>query len=63
MNGRNETAVAIMSRVPENELFAIENWRRAQPRIPTLSRAIRELIRRGIEADKTRAEPSEESAA
>lgn len=51
-------AVPILSRVPESELLAIENWRRLQPRIPTLSGAIRELIRRGIEADKPKAVPS-----
>jgi hypothetical protein len=34
---------------PEFEL--IENWRRAQPRIPALSEAMRTLIRRGLEAE------------
>jgi hypothetical protein len=34
---------------PEFEL--IENWRRAQPRIPPLSEAVRRLVFRGLEAE------------
>jgi hypothetical protein len=33
----------------------VENWRRSQPKIPPRSEAIRELVRRAIEADQQHA--------
>jgi hypothetical protein len=35
------------------DLFnAIEDWRRAQPKIPARTDAIKELVKRGLEADQ-----------
>ena len=41
---------AIQARFSASELEAIENWRRAQPRIPPLAGAMRTLVRLGLEA-------------
>jgi hypothetical protein len=54
-------AVAVMARFPERELAAIENWRRAQMKIPPLSHAVRALVRRGLHA--VQEDQSEESTA
>jgi hypothetical protein len=42
--------VAIQARFPEPELEQIENWRRAQRKIPPLAHAVRALVRRGLRA-------------
>jgi hypothetical protein len=36
----------------------VEDWRRAQPKIPQRSEAIRQLIKRGLEAEQRRATAS-----
>jgi hypothetical protein len=45
--GGKLTAVQVRMRQPLLE--AIENWRRAQPTIPSRSMALRELLERGLE--------------
>ena len=42
--------VAIQARFSEPELDEIENWRRAQRKIPPLAHAVRALVRRGLKA-------------
>jgi hypothetical protein len=40
------------ARLPQSEYDAIEAWRRTQEIMPSMSRAIRHLIRLGLKADK-----------
>lgn len=40
----------------------VENWRRAQPKIPPLSEALRQLIEKAL-ADDRRRKPAKENAA
>ena len=42
--------VAATTRFPKSEFEAIENWRRAQRKIPPLAEAMRVLVRRGLAA-------------
>lgn len=42
---------AILARFKVEQAEAIEDWRRAQARIPSLSDAIRYLVDRGLEAE------------
>ncbi len=41
-------ATAIQSRFPGPEFEQIQNWRRAQPKIPPLAEAVRTLVKRGL---------------
>jgi hypothetical protein len=53
--------VAIQARFSELELDEIENWRRAQRKIPPLAHAVRALVQRGLKAVQD--DQSEERAA
>jgi len=46
-------------RVTEDLLQAVENWRRKQKRIPSVSESIRRLVMMGIEADEEHGPQSE----
>jgi hypothetical protein len=45
-------AQKISLNLDEGMLREVEDWRRRQPRIPTLSAAVRELVRIGLDAAK-----------
>jgi hypothetical protein len=46
----DSNAVAATTRFPQDEFDAVENWRRAQRKIPPLAEALRVLVRRGLAA-------------
>jgi hypothetical protein len=46
--------IAINTRVNQGLLDRIENWRRAQPRIPQRAEALRELLEMALAADRRR---------
>ncbi len=45
---------ATQSRFPWAEFEQIENWRRAQPQIPSISAAVRTLVNLGLRASPGR---------
>jgi hypothetical protein len=42
--------IAATTRFPRAEFDAVENWRRAQRKIPSLAETLRLLVRRGLAA-------------
>lgn len=50
MMSRKTALTAIQARFPEPEFEKIEDWRRAQPKIPPLAEAVRTLVKSGLEA-------------
>jgi hypothetical protein len=50
--------VMCTARLPEHQWARLENWRRAQPKIPSTTEAIRILLERALAA-----EPNQEKAA
>jgi hypothetical protein len=54
-----KSVAAIQIRLRGEDLAQFENWRRAQPQIPSRSESMRELIRRGLGADQRRQALSE----
>jgi hypothetical protein len=54
----SETNVAIATRFAKDEAQQINNWRRTQERIPSMSEALRTLVMRGLRVDST--SPGEE---
>ena len=46
MHPHPESNAAVQVRLSGNELVSLENWRRAQEKIPPRSEALREAIRR-----------------
>lgn len=50
MTQEDNNAVAATTRFPQSEFDAVENWRRAQRKIPPLAEALRVLVKRGLAA-------------
>jgi hypothetical protein len=46
MHSHLESGAAVQVRLSDSELDSLENWRRAQEKIPPRSEALREAIRR-----------------
>jgi hypothetical protein len=44
----SEIGVAVQTRFPADEFDKLEDWRRAQPKIPSRPDAVRTLIRLGL---------------
>ena len=51
MHSHHESGAAVQVRLSEGELDSLENWRRAQEKIPPRSEALREAIRRLVRAE------------
>jgi hypothetical protein len=50
MHSHSESGAAVQVRLTGSELDDLENWRRAQEKIPPRSEALREAIRRLVTA-------------
>jgi hypothetical protein len=55
--------IPLTTRVEPTLRAAVHDWRRQQPTIPPLSEAVRELIRRGLQAEQLRREKEREDPA
>lgn len=49
MQHKTDTTAAVQVRLRGSILIAIENWRRAQPAIPSKAEALRQLVERGLD--------------
>jgi hypothetical protein len=48
MDSATGTVAAVQLRLRGDTLVQIENWRRSQPKIPSRSKAIRQLLERAL---------------
>jgi hypothetical protein len=48
--------VMCTARLPEHQWARLENWRRAQPKIPSTTEAIRILLERALAAERNKEE-------
>jgi hypothetical protein len=53
----NNNVVLVQTRLSPCEHDRLEDWRRSQPRIPTISDALRALLRHALDAERRPAEP------
>jgi hypothetical protein len=51
-----DRGAAVQARFDGPDFARIEDWRRAQPKIPPLSEAVRILVKRGLDADRRKTE-------
>jgi len=60
---KDDKGTAIQCRFDEPDFALIEDWRRAQPKIPALAETVRRLVKRGLDADRRAIKPKAENAA
>jgi hypothetical protein len=52
MQHKTDTTAAVQVRLRGSILIEIENWRRAQPAIPSKAEALRQLLERALASDR-----------
>jgi hypothetical protein len=52
MSKKKPAPIIVAVRMPESQLDAVDDWRRAQPRIPGLAAAVRMLIDQALAGQK-----------
>jgi hypothetical protein len=59
---QDDSAMAGTARFSRGDFEAIENWRRAQPKIPPFAEALRVLVRAGLAVSEPKSDRRRERA-